>query len=65
MNQDTLGFGIGTALLISGFFLIGYSAKCFDELNLKLRGGIFFIIGGFLYIIGGTLMLYGPRLFQL
>ena len=56
------GFCVGVGLLISGILIIGYGAKCFEELDLKLRGLTFFIIGGIIEFIGGFLMFIGPYL---
>jgi len=56
------GFLIGAALFVSGFILLGYSAKCFEDFNLKLQGLLWLIAGGFLYVVGGSLMFVGPFL---
>ena len=56
------GFFIGAALFISGFVLLGYGAKCFDHLSLKLRGFLWLLIGGFLNVLGGALIFVGPYL---
>ena len=54
------GFSVGVVLFVSGFFLLGYSAKCFDELHLKGRGFFWLFLGGSLYVFGGYWMLFNP-----
>jgi hypothetical protein len=55
------GFSTGVILFISGFLLLGYSAKCFDNLGLKSRGVFWLFFGGGLYVFGGILM-FNPHL---
>lgn len=54
------GFLAGIILFVSSFLLLGYSAKCFDELGLKCRGFFWLFVGGSPYALGGLLMLIDP-----